>query len=273
MFLEQIGSHILEVSHKRIECPDQSVYFNHIHNHCELLLFISGSADYNIDGQIFTPSPYDLLFIPAGIYHYLIPTSDAPYENYVIGVHPSMLPAEHYQQLFTPPLMINTQEDAELKGFFERLDLYRAQYSDGDFARCADALIRELLTYCFYRKSSLHHVHSRGDVTHVNEIIRFIGEHIREPLDADTVAKHFHLSKSYVQNMFSQNMHIGLKKYIMQKKISAAHADISQGMRPMDACEKYAFGDYSSFFRLYKKSFSASPAAGSARPADSNRRL
>ena len=54
-------------------------------------------------------------------------------------------------------------------------------------------------------------------------------------------------------------MHIGLKKYIMQKKIYAAHADLSGGISPMDVCEKYAFGDYSIFYRLYKKTFETSP--------------
>lgn len=260
MFLEQIGDRILEVSHKRIECPTQSVYFNHIHNHCELLLFISGDADYNIDGQVYRPSPYDLLFIPAATYHYLIPTSSAPYENYVIGVHPSLFPAQQYQKLFSPPLMINAQEDEELRGFFTRLDRYHSLYAPADFARCAEALILELLTYCCYRKDSLHHVRS-GSLNHIDEIVRYVTEHLEEPLDASIIAHHFLLSKSYVQNMFSQNMHIGLKKYIMQKKIYAAHADILRGMRPIDACEKYGFGDYSSFYRLYKRSFSDSPRA------------
>ena len=54
-------------------------------------------------------------------------------------------------------------------------------------------------------------------------------------------------------------MRIGLKKYIMQKKIYAAHADITHGMTPGEACEKYSFGEYSTFYRLYKKHFDSSP--------------
>jgi len=67
MFQKKIGDSILEVSHKRIESPDKSVYFNHIHDYCEVLLFICGDADYIIDGQTFHPSPYDLIFIPSMI--------------------------------------------------------------------------------------------------------------------------------------------------------------------------------------------------------------
>ena len=258
MFNKQIGDSISEVSHKRIEHPHRSIYFNHIHSHCELLLFIEGEADYNIDGQVFSPVPFDLLFIPGATYHYLMPKTSEPYENYVIGVSPSFIADEHYTKLFSPPLMINIKEDAELKGFFQRLDSYHTAFSAEDFAKCAEALIRELLTYCSYRKDDLRSVHS-GSVPYMDEIISHIARNIERPLDAEEIARHFLLSKSYVQNMFSQNMHIGIKKYIMQKKIYAAHADLEQGLSPSEVCEKYAFGDYSVFYRLYKKTFSASP--------------
>lgn len=258
VFQQQIGTTIVEVSHKRIEEPRQSVYFNHIHNHCELLLFVCGEANYNIDGQIYKPQPYDLLFIPAATYHYLIPISSHPYENYVVGIDPSEIPKAHYEKLFSPPLMINIKEDAEFRGFFKRLDRYRETFSDEDFDRTAKALILELVTYCTYQKDNMHFVHS-GSMAHIDEIIRYILEHLEEKLDAERIAKHFFLSESYVQNLFSQNMHIGLKKYIMQKKIYAARTDMIQGLSPNAACEKYGFGDYSIFFRVYKKTFGSSP--------------
>ena len=104
----------------------------------------------------------------------------------------------------------------------------------------------------------MHPTHS-GSMARIDEIIRYISEHLEERLDAKRIAGHFFLSESYVQNMFSQNMHIGLKKYITQKKIYAARADMQQGLSPNAACEKYDFGDYSIFYRLYKKTFGTSP--------------
>ena len=258
MFQASIGNSILEVSHKRIEKPTQSVYFNHIHNHCELLLFISGQADYNIDGQIFSPSPYDLLFIPSATYHYLIPTASHPYENYVIGIDPSFLSPEHYDILFTEPLMISIKEAPQLLGFFERLDHYQHRYTQEDFYSCAICVIRELLTYCAYHKRELTSVCS-GTLPYIDGIIQYINTHLEQPLNAQSIADHFLLSKSYIQNMFSQSMHIGLKKYIMQKKIYAAHADLCRGLSPIEVCEKYAFSDYSVFYRLYKRTFEISP--------------
>jgi AraC-like DNA-binding protein len=258
MFSRQIAPYIPEVSHKRIEKPRKSIYMSHIHNHAEILLFLSGEADYNIDGQIFRPSPYDLLFIPPATYHYLIPTSTVTYENYVIGIEPSGMDEATEAKLFSSPLMIHVKEDAELMGFFTRLDVYCMQYSEADFLKAAELLIRELMLYLCYRKETLSPKSNVG-VAHIEEIIGYIASHTEEALDAEVIARALHLSKSYVQNLFSGAMHIGLKKYIMQKKIYAAHADIERGMRPSEACEKYGFGDYSSFYRLYKKTFSAPP--------------
>ena len=258
MFIREIGNTVVEVSHKRIEVPSKSVYFNHIHNQCELLLFISGEAEYNIDGKIFVPTPYDLIFIPSGVYHYLIPTSSVPYENYVIGILPDTILPEHYKKLFSPPFIINIKEDAELKSFFKRLDFYNETYSNEDFSRCANFLIQELASYLFYRKDTLSSPESTGNEK-IDDIVKYISKNIEKPLNADIIAKHLLLSKSYVQNMFSQNMHIGLKAYIMQKKIYSAQSDITAGMSPIEVCEKYSFSDYSSFYRLYKKTFLKSP--------------
>lgn len=258
MFYTEIGSAIPEVSHKRIEAPSRSVYFNHIHNHCEMLLFISGKAEYNIDGQIFRPEPYDLLFVPAATYHYLIPTATEPYENYVIGLDPALVEKAHYDRLFLPPRMLHIRQDPELMGFFARLDRYHSRYRQEDFVRCARALIRELVVWCSYRAEELA-VNPGGAVSHAEAIARYITEHLEEPLDADRIARHFMLSKSYVQNLFSRDMHIGLKQYIMQKKIYAAHGALAAGESPNRVCERYGFGDYSSFYRLYKKTFAASP--------------
>lgn len=260
MFQTTIGSNILEASHKRIEKPMQSVYFNHIHNHCEILLFVSGRANYNIDGQVFSPSPYDLLFIPAATYHYLIPTASVPYENYVIGIDPRFIGEKHYQTLFTSPLMISIKDDPELMGYFTRLDHYYQRYSAQDFVVCAQHLIQELVVYCAYRKPELDSIRS-GTLPYIDSIIQYIANNLEKPLNADSIAEHFLLSKSYIQNMFSQQMHIGLKKYIMQKKIYAAHADLSRGMHPTEVCEKYTFSDYSVFYRLYRKTFELPPGS------------
>ena len=113
MFNERIGNTVYEVSHKKIESPKSDVYQNHIHSFCEILLFISGDADFNIDGQLYHPKPYDLFLIPSGTYHYIKPKESAPYENYVIDFSPEIISEKHVERIFTPPYQLNIRSDNE----------------------------------------------------------------------------------------------------------------------------------------------------------------
>lgn len=252
MFESRSSFPIYEISHKYVETPDASSYSRHMHNCCELLLFVSGDANYNIDGILYKPNPYDLLIIPRATYHYFIPVSPLPYENYVLDFDPCITAVRHAEKIFARPVIINIKDDKEFCRFFKRLDLYRESYSKEDFSICAGALLRELLVYCSYRMDQSVLLEPERPPL-VDTVLRLIEENLERSIDAEFVAAELRLSKSYIQNMFSQSMHIGLKQYIMQKKVFAAHSDMMNGMSASDASAKYAFTDYSVFFRLYKK--------------------
>ena len=260
MFEGKIGKLVYEVSHKLIPNPESNSYTNHIHNFCELLLFISGDVEFNIDGQMYSPKPYDLFLIPPTTYHYIIPNKDTPYENYVIDFSGELIPEKHYQRIFTPNYRMNIRKDQDFVRYFSMLDHYHAIYDKEDFDECALMLIRELLVYCSYQTRALDNDEA-SDNPLVRSIVDYVSENLTEALDAETIAKHLYLSKSYIQNIFSGNMHIGLKQYILQKKIYAAHAEIERGASPGEVCKKYQFNDYTGFYRLYKKFFGMSPKA------------
>ncbi len=249
---------IYEISHKRVDSPDPEHYNKHIHTYCEILLFINGRADFNIDGVLYTPKPYDLIFIPNATYHYLIPRPECPYENYVLDFHPSMLSTQHYKRLFSHPLTINIKGDLEFCRFFELLDYYHSTYTPEDFNTCVNALLRELLVFCSYRLTSAIRVEAERNEL-VDTMLNLISENLDAPIDADFLSQKLMLSKSYIQNVFSQTMHIGLKQYITQKKIYAAQHDIIAGAASADVALKYGFSDYSVFFRLYKKTLGYTP--------------
>ena len=258
MFKYTLDGGFYEISHKRVENPDGSSYNKHVHPYCEILFFISGDVRFNIDGTIYTPRPFDLIFISDTKYHYLIPEGGVPYENYVIGFSRELCDTKHYRNIFSPPFIVNIRENTELCSFFRRLDYYSDTFSWEDFCTSARLLVSELLINLGY----LHKEHSGNTVfsnKQIRDIISVIDENITEKLDAGIIARRLFLSKSYVQNVFSNVMHIGLKQYINQKKIFLAACDIDKGMSPGDASVKYGFTDYSSFYRAYKKTLGMSP--------------
>jgi len=258
VFQKEILPDIHELSHKIVYQPTVSHYSNHIHHYCEILLFISGDVDFNINGQIYTPKPYDLLFIPDQTYHNLIPRSEKTYENYVIGFEKSFVDDGHYNTIFSSPAMTSIRDNAELIGIFKTLDLSLEIMNKKDFETCASAAIKQILLFCSYLTKETSPAVSVNPVT--ENIVSYIIENLTQELNAQIIADNLMFSKSYIQNIFDQTMHIGLKQYIRQQKLYAAYNEIHNGsISPSQACQKYAFRDYSSFYRQFKKTFGVSP--------------
>lgn len=237
-----------------------SEYGRHFHESCEMFLFISGDFHYNIDGNSYILQPYDLLLIPPSTYHFAIPMSNENYENYVININVPFAENSRLQRLFSPPYVINIAGDGMLRRMFSLLDHYFENYSEEDFKEASEHLIDEMLICLSYKKKDDKESDSVtvGD-TLIAKITAYISENIYEDLHADSIAKHLNFSRSYIQNRFSEFMGIGLKQYINQKKVYAAHTDIQAGELPFRVAEKYGFSDYSSFYRHYKRVFGTSP--------------
>jgi len=259
------ATNVVNCGHSVQMAPLDNLHFydRHFHETCELLLLITGDVHYNIDGNTYALKPYDILLIPPSTYHFLIPISNEDYESYVINIKMPFVGSEIMSKLFSPPYVINISGDSMLRRMFSRLDYYFENFSEEDFKKATEHLISEILICLCYRpKEKLDPNVATGGDQLISKMTAFISSNLDIELNADVVAKHLNFSRSYVQNRFSMVMGIGLKQYINQKKIYAAHADIQNGLSPNEAARKYCFEDYSSFYRQYKKILGVSPKNG-----------
>ena len=133
MFKFYFNEQIHEVSHKQVINPKKEDYANHMHTYCEMILFLSGDVDYNIDGNIYKPKEDDLMFIPKDTYHCLMPKVDTVYENYVLSFSADVFTSEEYKKIFSYPLVVNIKDDPLISDFFQKLDLYNELFSTDDF--------------------------------------------------------------------------------------------------------------------------------------------
>lgn len=258
MFEDHFSDVVFEVSHKLVENPIKENYANHMHTYCEIVLFVTGDVNYNIDGNLYTPKKYDLMFIPKDTYHYLLPYCDTLYENYVLSFRHDIISEEQYNKVFTYPYIVNISDMPFLLDFFSRFDNYKTFLSAKDFEEVSRNMIKELLIYCSYVDKTVYSTEISNNHI-VDTVISYITKNIKAPISVHTIAKEMGLSTSHIQNTFSQNMNIGLKQYILRRKIFAARNDIHRGLHPFDVCLDYGFDDYSSFYRNYKKILGYSP--------------
>ena len=227
----------------------------HMHSWHELLLIVRGNVSYSIDGFRFKVEPYDLMFIPANTYHFLIAEDESVYENFVISIDEDFIAREKLEKLFVPPYKINIRKDDALLGLFENYKRFDKLFSKEDADFMTRNTLEQILIYSLYKPKE-------GKLSEKNTVAlisQYIAENIEKPLDSQIIAQQFNFTSSYIQNLFSKEMGIGIKHYINKKKVFAAHREIQNGLLPSEAADKYGYQNYSSFYRQYVKTFGMSP--------------
>ena len=249
-----------DMHHTLDDPPHGDVFFRHSHLNYELLYFVRGDAEINIEGQIFVLRPHDLVFIPPKRFHYMHLRSGAPYERYCSNFDARILPGENRERLNSLPTVINVEDKPILRGCFERVDAYTARFSEADARLMMRCSLREILLNLLYESPSEGENTARHNHI-IDRIIALTDAHPEKDWNAETLSKELFLSKSYIQNTFSQHMDIGLKNYINNKKILYAQSLLLSGDRPADVCEACGFHDYSTFYRLFRKITGTTPTA------------
>ncbi|MBQ7364348.1 MAG: helix-turn-helix domain-containing protein [Clostridia bacterium] len=256
MFIFQNTHDFFYVAHKYETTPNIRHFYGHTHEHYEVFLFIKGDASFNIEGNKFMLSPLDIIIIPPHYYHCLILDGISPYERYVLEI-PSTRIDSSWETLFSQPKLFNIAHNPKLQDIFYRLDTYQELLPEDDFAQMCEYLVQECLLVL---KSSFGNdsiEHSYDPLT--KRILHYINENLSLPLSVEALSEHFFLSKSHIQNVFYQNMKIGVKSYIVQKKMLLAKDLLESGKKPYEVAEELGYSDYTTFYKNFRKHYKASP--------------
>lgn len=90
-------------------------------------------------------------------------------------------------------------------------------------------------------------------------MIEYVNANIAEPITIDGIAESFCLSKSHIQNVFNTNMGIGIKSYILHKKMAFAYEMLKNGAHPTAVAEKLGFTNYVTFYKNFINTYNAPP--------------
>lgn len=103
--------------------------------------------------------------------------------------------------------------------------------------------------------------HGDGNI-YVSQAITYIRDHIAEPLQADTVAKHVGLNRSYLSTLFKQHTGLSPLKYIQKFRLTKAQHLLESSSLPIAAIA-YSCGyqQPESLMKLFRQQYGMSPAA------------
>lgn len=93
----------------------------------------------------------------------------------------------------------------------------------------------------------------------IENIVQFVNQHIEEDLSIGRIAQSLSYSESYISSLFSKQMGVSLKRYILTRQTAHAKTLIRDGLPMMTVCARCGFNDYSNFSRTFREINGLSP--------------
>ena len=240
--------------------PDLSKFHMHTHGDYEIYCFLSGNAQYYVEGSIYTLKPGDILIMKKAEAHSLLIHTLVPYERIIINFEAEALLGEDRKllQAFMDDRPLGKYNRYPASVFQDRhwqyyLDRICQAEDQGEKRLYLTALVHELQQG--YERICQEEPVKDGAF----EIISYINRHLTEDLDLDLICQRFFLSKSQLNRKFKKVTGSTVWEYISAKRLLLAKELLQKGEHPTHVAEKCGYNDYCTFFRAYKARFMLSP--------------
>ena len=234
-------------------------YSMHIHNAYELIYFLDGDATHVIEDRKYKLKKGDLILIRPLRYHFIKIDSPSRYERYDILFDAEGSGIEGIDLIPEDMEVISIAGNSMLDDIFRKCDLYRRSAGPDTF----DKLLSHLLSELFYHISLFPHPLSDNSASLsplISKALRYANDNLGTLSGIDEIARALFVSESYLFRLFQKELHQTPKKYVMEKRLLLAQKMISEGERATVVCEKFGFGDYTTFYRNYTAFFGHSPS-------------
>lgn len=275
-FYERKHSKGLVAFHARDEESGDVNFVLQAHRDCELYHFISGTGVYTIEGNEYPLVPGCFLFMREGEAHTVHLSGEVTYERMCVNFSPETMPFlkdEIYELYYNRELgrenflLPDEQSASFVAACMERL------CSDGeaeDYEERAKALLGVVLLELYkvkQRAKSADEILSertgsmKRSAETVRQIVAYINKNLATIKNTDELEREFFFSKAYINRIFKQETGSSVWDYIVLKRLLMARAMLSEGKQACIVASECGFGDYSSFYRQYRRRFGISPQA------------
>ena len=240
--------------------PDLNQFKRHTHDTYEIFCFLSGDAQYFVEGNIYDLKSNDILIIKKSETHVLLIRESIPYARCVINFNANALPESQRQTLISildeKPLGKHsriTGDEFEKSRWMYYIDKI-IQAEDFDTKQLyLTVLLNELCKNIGKYKDFLK--------TREENLIEYINRNLMTISSLDEISEHFLISKTHLNRKFKLVTGSTVWDYIVAKRLIVAKDMLSSGWKPNVVSEKIGYLEYSSFYRAYKKQFGVSPRA------------
>lgn len=254
------------------ECYKDSTPVHFHADFYEVYFFRAGNVIYNIHMQQYRLSPGDMLLIPPNVMHWpIIRDSSQPYKRMFFWINARYLEslsdgqtdlaacfkAAEYGQVLRLPAQALSEAGYMIK---QLIELNQKPGFGDELGRAALSTLLMLRVNKACRSRQDAKEASPLQSQRVLQVAQYINEHLDDPqLTLDGLAQAHYVSRSTLTKTFYRQMGVSLHRYIIKRRMYAAHQLLAQGLLPAKAAEQTGYSDYSAFYRAFVREFGYTP--------------
>ena len=242
----------------------------HYHEFCKILLLVSGSGAYTVEGQRYALQPGDVVLIGSRSVHRPDFPPGTVYERIILYISPEFLrrssvPGCDLEECFSGVWgHVLRPEEPERKKLFALAASLERELAGEEYGRelLSQAAVLRLLVR-IGRCQRCGDGPQPGPATPANEritpILRYLDRHLTEDISIDELAERFFLSKYHMMRLFRRETGTTIHAYLTERRLDLARECIRGGMSATEACFRSGWRSYSSFTRAYGKRYGSTP--------------
>ncbi len=259
-FLNETDKDEMYIRHAIDDVPDNKGVAFHIHDRCEVFYFVSGNAQYLVEGSVYPLGRGNVLIMRPGEAHCIRFMNDERYERYAVNFPIDLFDSFDPQRRLLAPFTNHPLGQQNLY-FLPGLEntLHQLAYYDGDGYGRRLLFITKLAD--IMDKLSHHsELKPAAQPTLSEQMVRFVNDVLFEDIKVEYLAEHFFLSTSQFSRLFKNATGASPWAYITAKRLIKARELLQSGVSAKKAAESCGFNDYSAFYKTYVKRFGESPS-------------
>ena len=269
--MEYIG---ISANERRDPSPSPASYPTHSHGSYEIFLPISHTCIFEVGNYQYTVDPSSILLLPPGENHRLLVKESTPLDYLYVQFAPHTLPKEKAYR--------DTVDSLFPDGSKGNQSMWRLSRASFDYVRAAmkrlctvaDPLVYEsffgillpllneirLFGTPVVGESQQPTTLTPPQSSLVDEVIEYISLNYADIRDLSFVTERFHYSTVHVNALFKARLGVSLWHYILQIRLDRSCDLLLGGTRAEAVASICGFGDYSTFYRMFKKCYGISPS-------------
>ena len=259
-YLKESDKGGLYIRHAIDETPDNKWASFHVHDRCEVFYFISGNAQYLVEGSVYPLERGSLLIMRPGEAHCIRFLSSERYERYAVNFPISLFDSFDPERRLTN-MYINRplgRKNIYYMPGLEKVFREMCYYEGDDYGRTLIMTTKLVMIMDMLSRASADSMPQ--ETTLSEQIVRYVNNMLCEDITVERLAEHFFISTSQFSRIFRKAAGTSPWAYITAKRLIMARELLQRGESAKKAAESCGFKDYSVFYKAYIKRFGEKPS-------------